>query len=146
MSYYFFDSLYQVNTRFSTSLDWILVDPASGIAAAEYINKNTLPAELVIASPALAWKMDCHTAEFQMVLAIDGIETPHLPGNIELSRFAYDTHLAAAKYVILDPVWENFGIKSIPDVADMAYLIRSEWVLVFQEGDVQIYENPVSYK
>jgi 4-amino-4-deoxy-L-arabinose transferase-like glycosyltransferase len=142
LSYYYFNSLYQVNTRFTSSLDWILVDPLSGKAAIDYVNENTSQEDLVIASPALAWKMDCRTAEFQMVLAIDGIKTPHLPGNINPSRFAYDTHLALASYAILDPVWENFGIKSIPEVAQMAEFIRNEWVLVFEDGDVQIYDNP----
>jgi hypothetical protein len=143
MGFNYFNSLYQVNARFDNSLDWILVDPSAGKAAADYVNENTNPEELVIASPALAWALNCHTAEFQMVLAIDGIKTPHLPGGIDRSRFAYDTHLGSARYVILDPVWDNFGVKSIPEVADMVDMIRAEWKLVLEDGDVQVYENPV---
>jgi hypothetical protein len=136
----------QVQDYFSSSLDPFVIDPASGKAVAEYVNNTTDPDELVIASPALAWTLDCHTAEFQMALAIDGIETLHLPIGIDQSRFAYDTRLTTARYVILDPIWENFGIPSMPEVADMADTVRTEWNLVFEDGDIQVYENPVRHE
>jgi 4-amino-4-deoxy-L-arabinose transferase-like glycosyltransferase len=142
MVFYYFNSLYQVNTHLASNLDGFMVDPTSGIAAVEFVNSNVTAEELVIASPALAWALDCRTADFQMALVIDGTETIHFPPGVLSARFAYDTHLVTARFVILDPVWENFGITSIPEVAEMAELIRNEWVLVFEEGDIQVFENP----
>jgi len=84
----------------------------------------------------------CKTADFQISVAYEGIKTTHFPPNMPTERFAYDTRLNQAKYVVIDPVWENFCITSIPEVEEMADMIISTRQMVFKIGDIQIYQNP----
>ncbi len=143
VSFFFFNTLYQINTHLESKLDWILVDPVEAKQAIEYINQHTDPEDLVLSSPAIAWALDCQTADFQMSLAYREIKTIHFPTGIPIERFAYDASLSRAKYVVIDPVWKNFGMTSIPEVEDMANEIITNWPMVLSDGDIQIYKNPI---
>ncbi len=142
VSFFFFNTLYQVNTHLENKLDWILVDPVEARHAIDYIDQHTIPDDLVLSSPAIAWALDCQTADFQMSLAYGEIKTVHFPTGIPVERFAYDASLSQAKYVVIDPVWKNFGMTSILEVKQMANEIISNWQMVFSDGDIQIYQNP----
>jgi hypothetical protein len=82
-------------------LDWILVDPVEARHAIDYIDQHTTPDDLVLSSPAIAWALDCQTADFQMSLAYGEIKTVHFPTGIPVERFAYDASLSQAKYLLL---------------------------------------------
>ncbi|MGB8253488.1 MAG: hypothetical protein WCF08_09745, partial [Anaerolineaceae bacterium] len=140
--FFYLYTLNDVMSHFHSKLDWILVDPVEARQAIDFINQNTGSEDLVIGSPAITWALKCRTADFQMTIAYDGVKTVHFPPNMPLERFAFDPSLLKAKYVVLDPVWEEFGIPAMPSVEGLSEVIISNWQMVFDIGDIQIYQNP----
>lgn len=130
-----------VQTRFSTAIDPFLVNPTDARAAADYLNTHADEQAVVIASPAVGWQFKTHTADFQMAAASAGEATPHLPGNIPIERWAFDTRLENASWVVVDNLWRNWGAVHIPGVARMLQTVEN-WPLVFEAGAIQVYRNP----
>jgi 4-amino-4-deoxy-L-arabinose transferase-like glycosyltransferase len=104
----------QVQSDFHTVIDPVLVNPRDARQAAEFVNGQVRPDDLVIASPALAWLLRAHTADFQLVIAASGKATRHLPADIPPERFAYDVRYTQARFVIVDKVWRNWAARNMP--------------------------------
>ena len=125
----------------STAAQNALVNVLDARKAIAYVNNRVSKDELVLASPALAWAIEANTADFQMAVAYTGGETKHFPTNIPSNRFVFDTDFELATYVILDPIWWNWGVLNMPEVEDMVQVVTS-WPKVYSAGQVEVYENP----
>lgn len=132
----------EVQTRFVTDIEPFLLQPEQVLAAADYVNNHTSPTDLVIASPTVAWLLDSRVADFQMMVAVSGRATPHLPADIPPNRLAFTPALGQASYVILDPLWFNWAVVHVPGLAEMVREIE-QWPMVFAAGDIAVYQSPL---
>ncbi|MBZ0285605.1 MAG: glycosyltransferase family 39 protein [Anaerolineae bacterium] len=130
-----------VQTQYGTAIDPFLVNPLDARAVADYMNAHAHEQDVVIASPAVGWQFRANTADFQMAVAANGEDAPHLPGNIPAERWAFDPRLANADWVIVDDLWRNWGAVHIPGVARMLQTLEN-WPLIFEAGAIQVYRNP----
>jgi len=133
-------TIQNVRHGWTTNIDPFLVSIADAKAVADYVNAQTQPGDVVIASPAVAWLIDADTADFQMVAAYDGQATPHLPGDVPTDRWTFEAGIEAADYVIIDNLWRNWAALHIPLAFDVMVLADEDWELLFSSGEVAVYE------
>jgi hypothetical protein len=130
-----------VRRSMETGFDPVLVDANNGSQVIGYINRNTHPGDLVVASPALTWAILANAVGFQQSLASRGIATKHLPANIPAERFAFNPDYQGTRYVVIDRIWRNWAALNMPEVADMMDVVDS-WPLEFSAGEIQVHHNP----
>jgi len=133
-------TLNHVNGHYQTAIDPFLLDPAAVQQAAEFINDRTTPDDVVIASPAMAWLLTAHAADFQMSVSAMGLDSIHIPSNLPPERYAFDPRLENARFVVVDDLWRNWGVVHIPQAARMLQEVE-RWTLVFEAGSLQVYEK-----
>ncbi len=131
----------QVHDKYSTEIDLFLINPGDARRVAEFVNSQIMPNDVIIASPGVAWLFQAHTADFQMSVAANGQETPHLPANLPKSRFAFNPDYRQAHFVVVDNLWRNWAVWNIVGVPDMLRQMQS-WSLVFKSGEIEVYCNP----
>jgi hypothetical protein len=138
----------QAGAGFATSIDDFLLKPGEARAAAAYVNARVQPADLVIASPGLAWlvcgrgaAVTCRVADFQMAVAAAGQATPHLPANLPPDRWAFDPRFAQARFVVVDNLWRNWAAVYLPQV-DALLRAGDHWRTAFVAGDITVYYAP----
>lgn len=131
----------RVQGQFGTVIDPFLIDAADARAVTDYVNQHSLPDDYVLTSPALAWRLNTRTADFQMAIAATGQATPHLPNNIPPARFVFDPRHTNARYVIIDPLWNRWAVIHVPQVTQIMDDVQT-WPLVFSAGEITVYENP----
>ncbi len=131
----------QVITGIESDFDSVLVDPVDAEEAVNFVNAHVTTNDLVIASPALAWSVDANAADFQMALAYMGEETMHLPGDIPQDRFSYAVDFSEATYIVIDPIWRNWAVLNMDGVQRMVDEVN-KWPLVFEVGEIEVFENP----
>lgn len=134
-------SVQHVENGFSTTIDSFLINPDDARIVAAGINEAITPQIIIIASPAVAWLFDAQVADFQMVVAAQGIETPHLPANIPDSRWAFRPDYQTADFVIIDHLWHNWGIYHIPCLQAIIDDVTT-WPIAAQSGQITAYRNP----
>jgi hypothetical protein len=131
----------QVRTGFRTLIDPFLIDPDHARLAAEFVNNQTAPDDIVIASPTLAWLIDANVADVQMATLVAGHPAPDLPADIPDDRFAFDPHYARARFVIVDNLWHNWAVRNVAGAPEVLREIET-WPLAFEAGEIAVYENP----
>jgi hypothetical protein len=131
----------QVRDGFHTEIDGFLLDPIGTQEVAAFVNRNTAPSDLVIASPMVAWLLQSETADEQMPSAYRGQATPHLPGDIPRDRWAFDPSVARARFVIVDNLWRNWAVPNVPGVDDVLREIEM-WPIVFRSNEIVVHQNP----
>jgi 4-amino-4-deoxy-L-arabinose transferase-like glycosyltransferase len=136
--------VYWAATRFPSGFSWAVAqEPSDAQQAIDYVNSHTMPTDVVLASPYVAWALDGSAADFQQALAYQGIATAHLPGNIPRERFLFDCSLSNARYVVLDELWRTWASEAMPEVKDMVSIVET-WPLEMRFGEFEIYRNPAS--
>jgi Dolichyl-phosphate-mannose-protein mannosyltransferase len=131
-----------IRNGFVTEIDSFLIPPEQGRAVAEYINTHAQPDDIIIATPAVGWQFHANVMDFQMsVAATDHIATPHLPADLPANRLAFDPNYATADYAVIDDLWRNWGIYHIPGLDGIMSNIQENWTLVFEAGDIAVYQN-----
>lgn len=131
----------QIYTGFVTPIDDFLINPADAHAAAQFANQHSDTDDVIIASPAVAWMLTGHAADFQMAVAATGQATVHLPANIPADRFVFDPRVENARYVIVDNLWRNWAGVQMLAVAAMMQTV-AQWPIAFQSGEIVVYRNP----
>ena len=126
-----------------TRFGGVLADPVAAEQMANYVNERTSSADVVLASPTVAWLFKAHVADFQMAIAATGQTTAHFPADIPLARFRFDPRLDNATYVVLDPLWTGWASAQMPAVEEMVREVGSRWVKETQIGDFEVYRNPI---
>jgi hypothetical protein len=135
------NSAHAVRTQYATPIDPFLINGSDAEQAATYVNAHTISGDVVIASPAVAWLIDTAVADFQMAAAAEEQYTPHLPADLPDSRYAFDARFSHARYAVVDNLWRNWAAPNIPAVDAMISAL-ADWRLVFQSGEIEVYENP----
>ena len=134
-------TLHDVNNGYITEIDGFLINPDHARVVADFINANTIETDVVIASAGMGWLFHANTADFQMVVAYDGVEVVHLPGDMPQSRFAFDPRYESARFVVIDDLWRMWGAVHIPGVAAMMQDVEANWSLVLQQGTIWVYKQ-----
>jgi hypothetical protein len=132
----------QIQTNFSLAIDPFLTDPDDARQTAEFLRPHLTANDFIIASPTIAWLLPGQTADFQLIVAVNGQATPHLPANIPPDRYAFDPRYQNASFAIIDNLWRNWGIPNVPTLAIITQDIEANWLLVYQSGDIAVYANP----
>jgi hypothetical protein len=118
-----------------------LLNGADVAAAAEFLQNVIRPEDRVLASPTVAFLLNGQVADFQMVTAVHAIATPHLPANLPPERFAFRPDYQQTRIVIVDNLWDNWAQIHVPGAAEMMADVQM-WPIIFQVGDVVVYQNP----
>ncbi|MCL4395838.1 MAG: glycosyltransferase family 39 protein [Chloroflexi bacterium] len=125
-----------------TKLDPVLeTEPGNGIAVTDYVNSNTRPGDVVLASPQLAWRISANAADFQQALAFEGWPTENYAAGLPRDRFVFDPSFENAKFVIVDNLWRGWASSVMPPLK--TYIARVEtWPLAMRQGEFDVYRNP----
>jgi hypothetical protein len=105
-----------------------------------YVSANVGPGDLVLGSPALIWGLPTmNRADFMTALAWEGNKPKNF---IEVTndRFTQDVSLQKAKFVILDPLAEEFAVQVLPGMDAWLTEIH-QWPVVFEAGDIKVYRK-----
>jgi hypothetical protein len=133
--------IYQVQNGFSTVIDEYLLNPKDARSVAAYVNNYSAPEGLIVASPGLAWLLDGNVSDFQIAIAAEGERTVSFPMDLPPSRFVFDPHYQRAQFIVVDNLWRNWGIPSMPAVTRMLEHVK-DWPLVEHVGEFEVYRNP----
>jgi hypothetical protein len=131
----------QVRSGFTTAIDPFLLAPAEARAAAGFVAGQRAPGDLVLASPGLAWLLPGETADFQMALAHAGLPTPHVPADLPRERYRFDPSFERARFVIVDPLWRNWGVFNVAGLAAVLAEVE-QWPVAFQSGGITVHARP----
>lgn len=127
----------------ATRLDSVLATkPSDAVAVTDFVNRRVQPTDLVLASPAIAWRIQSRTADYEQMLAFDGAETENYGlAGVPRSRFVFEPTLDHATYIILDHLWHGWALQRMPPLKNYLRTVES-WQLVLQRGEYTVYRNP----
>jgi len=123
------------------TMSQLLIDPKDAVAVAGFVNDHSRPDDLVVASPAWAWLIDAHVADFQQSVAWRGGETLHFPTNVPRDRFEFDVDYLNARFVIVDNAWRNWAVRVMPTVREMVDRVET-WAIAYKQGEIVVYQAP----
>jgi 4-amino-4-deoxy-L-arabinose transferase-like glycosyltransferase len=135
--------LTQVQGRFVTGLDKLLPQSAAEAQSmADWVNLRVHPDDLVLAMPDIAWLFHCHSADLLQAVAITGVGTSFYPSGLGSARFAYDTRLQAARFLVVDDFTRLWISQNPPERSLVTQAARS-WAVVYRRGEYVVYANPL---
>lgn len=123
-------------------VDKVLVNPRDALIVTEYVNQHVKPQDIVIASPHIAWRIKAKATDFEQLLAYHGLPSVNYYKGIPKERFTFAPSLENAKFVIVDPMLENWAIYSMPDLNDYYATVTGSWKLILEQGKIRLYLNP----
>jgi 4-amino-4-deoxy-L-arabinose transferase-like glycosyltransferase len=133
-------TVYSTDYLFTGNDDLHLVNPNEAEAARTFINTRVEPGDLVLGSPPLIWGLSTmNRADFLAALAYSG----HKPNNyidVDKTRYVQNISLDNARFVILDPLAEEFAPKVLPGMQAWLEEIHT-WPVVFESGDIRVYSR-----
>jgi hypothetical protein len=133
-------TVYSVDYLFTGNDDLQLVKPEDADKARAFINAQVEPGELVLGSPSMIWGLKTmNRADFLGALAYTG-EQPNNYIYVDKARYTQDISLDAARFVVLDPLAEEFAPKVLPGMQSWLDKIHT-WPVVFESGDIRVYSR-----
>ncbi len=131
---------YNANYLFTGNDDLSLVNALDASKVQEYIAAHSGADDLIIGSPALLWDFpSMNRADFLTALAYNGYQSKNYPP-VEKTRFQNAISINNARFVILDPLAEEFAPKVLPGMQSWLDEIHS-WPVVFEVGEIRVYEQ-----
>ncbi|MBI4790105.1 MAG: glycosyltransferase family 39 protein [Chloroflexi bacterium] len=126
----------------STRLDALLATkPHDAIAVTDFVNTHAQSTDVVLASPTIAWRIQARAADFEQMLAFEGVATENYGAGLPRARFVFQASLENATYVIVDNLWRGWGSQRMPALRDYIRTIET-WPRVLQRGEYSVYRNP----
>lgn len=133
-----------------TRQDELLATPNDADATARYVFTHARAGDLVLASPEIAWMFDqpaapapaTFGADLLQTLAVRGQAASFYPAGLPASRWAYDTSLGRARYVVVDNLIRRL---TKPDqIAALKPVVEElqRWPAVYTSGQYTVYERP----
>ncbi len=133
----------RVQNQFGTVIDRFLLNGADVTAVTNFINGRFREEDMVIASPAVGWRITANTADFQMAVAVNGLETPHFPPDIPSDRWVFQPRFSCAHYVVIDDLWRNWAVVHVAGLTETVRSVEM-WPEVFRSGTIVVYKNPAA--
>ena len=119
----------------------VSLPPSEVQEVAHYLQTHRDAEELVLTTPALAWKLPGQVADFQMALAAEGLRSVHIPNDLPNERFVYDPRFSAAEFAVLDEYLFRWGIFQMPDLVEKIAKIETDWQIVFETATMKVYRR-----
>ena len=119
----------------------VSLPPSEVQEVAHYLQTHRDAGELVLSTPALAWKLPGQVADFQMALAAEGLRCVHIPNDLPKERFVYDPRFSAAEFAVLDEYLFRWGILQMPDLVEKIAEIEANWQIVFKTATMKVYRR-----
>jgi 4-amino-4-deoxy-L-arabinose transferase-like glycosyltransferase len=131
--------LFQNNQWFAVAP--FLLNAENAGKTADFLNAQLQPDDVTIINPTMAWMIDGNVADFQMMVAVNEVATPHMPANIPPERWLFDPSLENVDYIVVDNLWENW---TRVHVAEMPALFKElqTWDLLFEAGEIRVFSRP----
>ena len=134
-----------------TRQDSVLATPADAQATIHYVLSHARPGDLVLASPALAWRFDhpsdavsLQAADILQSVAQSGDAVAFYPAHLPDSRWAYDVLLPHARFVIVDDLTRQLAVPGQADALIPILKQVQSWPAVYTVGQYTVYERPGS--
>jgi 4-amino-4-deoxy-L-arabinose transferase-like glycosyltransferase len=133
-------TVYSTDYLFTGNDDLHLINSQDAEAARTFINSRVKPGELVLGSPPLIWGLSTmNRADFLAALAYTG-QKPNNYIDVDQTRYVQNISLDNARFVILDPLAEEFAPKVLPGMQSWLDEIHT-WPVVFESGDIRVYSR-----
>jgi len=129
-------------TTLPTAIPGLLPRSTAGATRmAARVNLCLRPDDLVLAMPQISWLFHARTAEVLQAVAVTGQASAFYPAGLSPSRWVYDPHLVAARYLVVDDFTRAWiGQQAL----ERAIVQKAEttWRRVYRQGEYTVYENP----
>jgi hypothetical protein len=133
-----------------TRQDELLATPNDADATAWYVFTHARAGDLVLASPEIAWMFDHPAAPAPATLGADLLQTlaergeavSFYPAGLPASRWAYDTSLARARYVVVDNLIRRLARPEQVATLKTVLAEAQRWPAVYTSGQYMVYERP----
>jgi hypothetical protein len=133
-----------------TRQDNVLATPADAETTIRYVLAHVQSGDLVLASPALAWRFDhpndapgVQGADLLQTIAQAGDTAAFYPAGLPSSRWVYSVALDHARYVVVDDLLRQLAMPGQTDaLVPLMGRIR-QWPVVFSAGQYTVYARPV---
>jgi hypothetical protein len=135
-----YKTLGELNGELNTPMNSFMVNYSEAKLASEYVNNRVNSENLVIASPAVAWMINSNHVDFQISNSYIGFPSIHLPNNIPLDRFQFNSDYRIAKYIIVDNLWTDYAIHNNIYIRAM-YEEIINWPIVWSGEKIKVYKN-----
>jgi len=133
-------TVYSTDYLFTGNDDLHLINPIEAEAARTFINTRVNAGDLVLGSPPLIWGLSTmNRADFLAALAYTG-QKPNNYIDVDKTRYVQNISLDNARFVILDPLAEEFAPKVLPGMQAWLDEIHT-WPVVFESGDIRVYSR-----
>ena len=119
----------------------VSLPPSEVQEVAHFLQIHREEDELVLTTPALAWKLPGQVADFQMALAAERLQSVHIPNDLPKERFVYDPRFSAAEFAVLDEYLFRWGIMQMPDLVEKIAEIETDWQIVFETATMKVYRR-----
>jgi hypothetical protein len=124
----------------------IILDQGSAKKAAGFVNNNSTPDDLVIASDKFSGLLSGKFTNIFQVAAYEGLDSGiYSPEFFSKDRLFFDVPLEKARYVINDGTevadWKYNSINMVGIIEK-----TESWPSVFDDGDYHVHENPLYSK
>jgi hypothetical protein len=121
---------------------WVTQDTNEVEKAAEFINQNTSPSDLVIGSSNIGWLLHSRSADYVQATAWAGLPTFTFDPLPDRERFRFPADLNAAKFAVIGDIEQRWTF-SQPNVSALVNkLAEDKWPIVWQGPNYMILQNP----
>lgn len=121
---------------------WVTQDTTEVQKAAEFINQNTSPSDLVIGSSNIGWLLHSRSADYVQATAWAGLPTFTFDPLPPRERFRFPADLNAAKFAVIGDIEQRWTF-SQPNVSVLVNkLAEDKWPIVWQGPNYMILQNP----
>ena len=134
-----------------TRQDSVLATPTDARTTIHFVLTHAQTGDLVLASPALAWRFDHPTdapgvqgADLLQTIAQAGDAAAFYPANLPSSRWVYSVSLDHARYVVVDDLLRQLAMPGQTDALVPVMARIRQWPVVYTAGQYTVYARPGS--
>lgn len=122
---------------------WVVSSIPDYESAAQWLNQNTRPQDLVICYWNLGWLLKAKNADILMAAAWAGFPAgDYFPTPPDHTRFRYPADLQQAKFLAITELDEHWAFAQGQVILFLKSSGLEKWPLVYQAGPVRILANP----
>lgn len=134
-----------------TRQDTVLATPADAETTIRYVLTHAHSGDLVLASPALAWRFDhpgdapdLQGADLLQTVAQAGDAAAFYPAGLPSTRWVYTVALDQARYVVVDDLLRQLAMPGQTDALVPLMARIRQWPVVFTAGQYTVYARPAA--
>lgn len=121
---------------------WVTQDIREVEAAANWLNRNVGPEDLVIANTNIAWLLNSRIADHFQVVLWAGLPTEYFPEGIDRERFRFPADLDSVKYFVIGDIDRRWTLGQLNMNKLTARLLEEKWHPEWCGPNYLILSNP----